>query len=113
MSTGKYALQYFELTDQFETGVNRSFTIVEKNKIVKGRNKQNELKMELNLHTNQYQKYQAVIFETKSISQENFVTFEEKPDVLPVNLIQYDPTFWEGYTIIEPNEAIKAFKVEK
>ena len=113
MSTGKYALQYFELTDQFETGVNRSFTIVEKNKIVKGRNKQNELKMELNLHTNQYQKYQAVIFETQSISQENFVTFEEKPDVLPVNLIQYDPTFWEGYTIIEPNEAIKAFKVEK
>jgi hypothetical protein len=31
--------------------------------------------------------------------------------VLPVNLTEYDPNFWEGYSIIEPNKAIKAFKV--
>ena len=113
MNTGKYAVEYLELTDQFETGVNRSFSIIEKNKIVKGRNKQNELKMELNLSTNQFQKYQIVVFETQRISQETFDAFTENPDVLPVNLIQYDPGFWEGYTIIEPNQAIKKFKVEK
>ena len=61
MNTGKYAVEYLELTDQFETGVNRSFSIIEKNKIVKGRNKQNELKMELNLSTNQFQKYQSML----------------------------------------------------
>jgi hypothetical protein len=93
--------------------VDRAFTIVEKNKIVKGRNKQNELKMDLNLQTIQTQKYQGIIFETESISQEVFDTFKENPSVLPDNLIQYDPNFWEGYTIIEPNQTIKDFKVEK
>ena len=112
-ASGKYALQYLEGIDQFETGVNRAISILEKNKVVKGRNKQNELKMELNLRTNQFQKYQMVIFESECITQETFDAFTEKPSVLPVNLIQYDPTFWEGHTIIEPNQVIKEFKVEK
>ena len=42
----------------------------------------------------------------------SFDAFKEKPSILPVNLIQYDPTFWEGYTIIEPNQVIKKFKVD-
>ena len=113
MPSGKYGLQFFELSDHYQTGVDRAFTIVEKNKIVKGRNKQNELKMDLNVQTIQTQKYQGIIFETESISQEVFETFKENPSVLPVNLIQYDPNFWEGYTIIEPNQTIKDFKVEK
>ena len=112
-ASGKYALQYLEAIDQFETGVNRAFSILEKNKVVKGRNKQNELKMELNFRTNQFQKYQMVVFESERITQKIFDAFKEKPSILPVNLIQYDPTFWEGYTIIEPNQVIKKFKVEK
>ncbi|MDA9630259.1 carboxypeptidase-like regulatory domain-containing protein [Flavobacteriaceae bacterium] len=111
-ASGKYALQYLEAIDQFETGVNRAFSILEKNKVVKGRNKQNELKMELNFRTNQFQKYQMVVFESERITQEIFDAFKEKPSILPVNLIQYDPTFWEGYTIIEPNQVIKKFKVD-
>ena len=113
MNSGKYTLQFFELSDGYESGVDRAFTIVEKNKIVKGRNKQNELKMDLNIQTIQTQKYQGVIFETKTISQEEFDGFKENPSILPVNLTQYDPTFWQGHTIIEPNQAIKNFKVDK
>ena len=113
MNSGKYTLQFFELSDGYESGVDRAFTIVEKNKIVKGRNKQNELKMDLNIQTIQTQKYQGVIFETKIISQEEFDGFKENPSILPVNLTQYDPTFWQGHTIIEPNQAIKNFKVDK
>ena len=113
MNSGKYTLQFFELSDGYESGVDRTFTIVEKNKVIKGRNKQNELKMDLNVQTVQTQKYQGVIFETEKISQEEFNGFKENPSVLPVNLSQYDPTFWEGYTIIEPNQAIKDFKVDK
>ena len=113
MNSGKYTLQFFELSDGYESGVDRAFTIVEKNKVVKGRNKQNELKMDLNVQTIQTQKYQGVIFETKIISQEEFDGFKENPSILPVNLTQYDPTFWQGHTIIEPNQAIKNFKVDK
>jgi len=113
MNSGKYTLQFFELSDGYESGVDRAFTIVEKNKVVKGRNKQNELKMDLNVQTIQTQKYQGVIFETETISQEEFDGFKENPSILPVNLTQYDPTFWQGHTIIEPNQAIKNFKVDK
>ena len=81
--------------------------------MVKGRNKQNELKMDLNVRTVQTQKHHGVIFETETISQDEFDGFKENPSILPVNLKQYDPTFWEGYAIIEPNKAIKDFKVDK
>jgi hypothetical protein len=113
MNSGKYTLQFFELSDGYETGVDRAFTIVEKNKVVKGRNKQNELKMDLNVQTVQTQKYQGVIFETEKISQEEFDGFKENPSILPVNLTKFDPNFWQGHTIIEPNQSIKDFKADK
>ena len=67
--------------------------------------------MDLDIATRQYEKYQLVVFETKPISQEVFDAFKEAPSILPVNLTEYDPKFWEGYSIIEPNKAIKTFKV--
>jgi len=79
--------------------------------VVKGRNKQNQLKMDLDVKTRQFSKYQLVVFETLLMDKEVFEAYEEHPTVLPVNLTEYDPTFWEGYSIIEPNQAIKAFKV--
>ena len=80
---------------------------------MKGRNKQNQLKMDLNMTTEQYNKYQIVVFETLPLTQKEFENQIETANVLPVNLTQYDPKFWEGNTIIEPNTAIKNFKVEK
>jgi hypothetical protein len=63
---------------------------------VKGRNKQNQLKMDLNVKNRQYQKLQLVVFETIPITKEDFETYKETPSVLPVNLTEYDPNFWEG-----------------
>ena len=108
---GKYSTEYLEFNSGFKGGFERPFVITEKNKVVRGRNKQNHLKMDLDIATRQYQKYQLVIFETTPISQEAFDAIKEEPKVLPVNLTEYDPNFWEGYSIIEPNKAIKAFKV--
>ena len=108
---GKYSTEYLEFNSGFKGGFERPFVITEKNKVVRGRNKQNYLKMDLDIATRQYQKYQLVIFETTPISQEAFDAIKEEPKVLPVNLTEYDPNFWEGYSIIEPNKAIKAFKV--
>lgn len=108
---GKYSAEYLEFNSGFKGGFERPLVITEKNKVVKGRNKQNQLKMDLDIATRQYQKYQLVVFETTPISQEAFDAIKEEPKVLPVNLTEYDPNFWEGYSIIEPNKAIKAFKV--
>ena len=111
--TGKYALEYFEYSYGWEGGFDRPLVITEKNKIVKGRNKQNELKIDVVIKTGTNQKYQLVVFETLPLDKAVFEAFEEKPTVLPVNVTKYDPTFWQGYTIIEPNQALKAYKIEK
>ena len=110
-SNGKYGIEYLELSNSNEVGFKRPLVITEKNKVVKGRNKQNQLKMDLDIKTRQFQKFQLAIFENLPISKEVFEESEEGPGLLPVNLTKYDPSFWEGYTIIEPNETIKAFKV--
>ena len=36
----------------------------------------------------------------------------ETPNILPEYLDAYDPSFWEGYNIIEPNEALKIELIE-
>ena len=108
----KYSLEYFDFNTSFEGGFDRPLVITEKNKIVKGRNKQNQLKMDLNVVNRNNQRYQLVIFETTPLNTRVFEDFQEKAKILPVNRITYDPDFWEGYMIIEPNASIKEFRVD-
>lgn len=108
----KYSLEYFDFNTSFEGGFDRPLVITEKNKIVKGRNKQNQLKMDLNVVNRNNQRYQLVIFETIPLDIHVFEDFQEKAKILPVNRITYDPNFWEGYMIIQPNAAIKEFRVD-
>ncbi len=110
-SSDKYSLEYFDFNSSFEGGFDRPLVITEKNKIVKGRNKQNQLKMDLNVINRNNQRYQLVVFETIPLDTDVFKAFKEKAEILPVNLITYDPDFWEGYMIIEPNTALKEFRV--
>ncbi|MDA9628458.1 carboxypeptidase-like regulatory domain-containing protein [Flavobacteriaceae bacterium] len=108
----KYSLEYFDFNTSFEGGFDRPLVITEKNKIVKGRNKQNQLKMDLNVVNRNNQRYQLVIFETTPLDIDVFEDFQEKAKILPVNRITYDPNFWEGYMIIEPNASIKEYRVD-
>lgn len=110
---GKYCLEYLDYNSSFEGGFDRPLVITEKNKVVKGRNKQNQLKMDLNVVNRNTQRYQLVVFETTPIESEVFDAFEEKAEILPINKNKYDSKFWDGYTIIEPNIAIKEFRIDK
>ena len=112
MNTGKYFLEYFDYTTGFEGGFDRPLVVTEKNKIVKGRNKQNQLKMDLNISNRNKQRYQLIVFDTKKIDDNTFKNFEETGKILPENKTAYDPDFWKGYSIIEPNEAIKNLTIE-
>ena len=112
MNTGKYCLEYFDYTTGFEGGFDRPLVITEKNKIVRGRNKQNQLKMDLNISNRNKQRYQLIVFDTKKIDDNTFKNFEETGKILPENKTAYDPDFWKGYSIIEPNEAIKNLTIE-
>lgn len=106
----KYTLKYAESETGNSFGIKRPLKIIEKNKNVKGRRKQNELSTDLHFIISNSTKKELVVFESKTINKTVYDVFEEKPNVTPTYLSVYDPAFWEGYNVIEPNQAIKDFK---
>ncbi len=108
---GSYSPRFIELLDGSYMGLNRPLKVIEKNKNVKGRRKQNELSLKLNIQGNQLQKYELVVFESENMTQSSYDQIEEEKLIKATYLSKYDPTFWQDYTIMEPNEAIESFKV--
>lgn len=107
----KYSLKYAEEAFGERFSIKRPLKIIEKNKHVKGRRKQNELAADIHFIVRNIEKKELVIFESSPISETDFNNFTEVPNVVPTYLPAYDPNFWKGYNIIEPNQAIKDFKV--
>ena len=108
---GAYSPKYLELEDGNYMGLNRPLKVIEKNKHVKGRRKQNELSLALDIQINQLVKYELVVFDSETISEIEFKNSIENTNVKATYLSQYSPTFWKDYTIMEPNDAIESFKV--
>ncbi|EGV43370.1 carboxypeptidase-like regulatory domain-containing protein [Bizionia argentinensis JUB59] len=107
----KYTLKYADETNGQQVGIKRPLKIIEKNKNVKGRRKQNELAADIHFIVRNIDKKELIIFESTPISETEFNDFTEVADVIPTYLPAYDPEFWKGYNIIEPNTAIKNFKI--
>jgi hypothetical protein len=109
-TSNKYALKYADIEQGSKFGVKRPLKIIEKNKHVKGRRKQNELSTKIHFIISNTTKKELVVFENESILEETYNAFKEKADVEATYLPKYDPEFWKGYNVIEPNQAIKNFK---
>lgn len=108
---GGYSLRYMELENGVTFGIDRPLKIIEKNKNVKGRRKQNEVAMEIEMQSTLLEKKEFVVFNSAVISDAAYDTALESTDVKATYLASYDANFWQGYTIMEPNAAIQAFKV--
>jgi len=106
---GKYQLQYLDIETKFRTGIERPIKILEKNKYVKGRRKQNELSGKIHFKLEQKSNVTLVTFNSEKVSKASFEALKETKVFTPAKRDSYDPSFWEGYTIMEPNKAIKAF----
>lgn len=109
-NTNKYALKYAEVELGSKFGVKRPLKIIEKNKNVKGRRKQNEISTDIHFIMSNVVKKELVVFDNESITEATFNNFKEKAKVKPTYLPKYDPEFWKGYNVMEPNQAIKDFK---
>ncbi|MGY8914227.1 MAG: carboxypeptidase-like regulatory domain-containing protein [Flavobacteriales bacterium] len=105
----RYNLRYLEKENGSVAGIKRPLKIIEKNKNVKGRRKQNELSLDMDLAISSTNKFEIVVFDTQNTTSVLFEAFNEKNTVLPTYMPKYDPEFWKGYAIIEPNRAIKEF----
>ena len=110
-STEKYQLQFLESEFKFKSGINRPIKIVEKNKYVRGRRKQNELLARINFNLDQSSKTTLIVFDDIPINEEEYSKIEEQKRFKQDKLHSYDPKYWKDYSVIEPNQAIKSFKV--
>jgi hypothetical protein len=105
-----YDLKYADKEEGNTFGIKRPLKIIEKNKNTRGRRKQNELSSDIHFELTNSEKSELIVFENDVITTSDFDAFTEEPKVQPVYLPAYDPEFWKGYNVIEPNQAIKDFK---
>ncbi|MGB0973368.1 MAG: carboxypeptidase-like regulatory domain-containing protein [Flavobacteriaceae bacterium] len=105
----KYRLKYIshENTNSFK--LDRPLTVIEKNKHVKGRRKQNELKLQMQFNIVDKNKRELVVFDSKTTNNSAFKALKETKKVDVKYFSSYNKDFWKGYNIIEPNHAIKEF----
>ena len=113
LPNGRYDLQFMDFSDGKYFAVDRPLKVVEKNKHVKGRRKQNELKLNIDFRMNITAKWELVVFNQDEIAENEFKTFEEDKTIRATYMPRYNPEFWKGYTIMEPNQAIRGFTVEE
>tara|TARA_R110002050_G_scaffold169182_3_gene300897 strand:- start:2179 stop:3711 length:1533 start_codon:yes stop_codon:yes gene_type:complete len=109
---GFYHLRYLEEEMGAKVGIKRPLKIIELNKRVKGRNKQNELYIKLDMASSGINKHELILFDTQEITSQEFNAIKEDNSVLPTYMPNYDPEFWKGYNILEPNQAIKDFTAQ-
>ncbi|QED38014.1 carboxypeptidase-like regulatory domain-containing protein [Antarcticibacterium arcticum] len=106
---GKYDISYLEREKGESFGIDRPLTIIEKNKFVAGRRKQNELDMEIKINAGQVTKHQLVVYETQQVDEAQYKARKTSEPFEYKTFKLYNPDFWSGYNIIEPNAAIRAF----
>lgn len=110
---GGYSLRFMELEEGVEFGVDRPLKVIEKNKNVTGRRKQNELSLNIDMAYYAVDKSELVVFDSVNIQEGDYENATESTDAEATYLPAYDSNFWKDYTIMEPNAAIRAFKVEE
>jgi hypothetical protein len=106
----RYSIKYMDERFGQRVGIKRPIKVIEKNKNVRGRRQQNMVRGDIDFIVSTIEKTELIVFETEALTEVDFNDYKEKPNLLPEYLKQYDPEFWKGYNIIEPNQAIKEFK---
>lgn len=105
----RYVPSYVERETGESVGVDRPLTIIEKNKTVKGRRKQNELDLDVKIKLSNLEKLQLVVYENAPLEKSAFDSLEKSGDFEYKTFKVYNPDFWNGNNIMEPNAAIKKF----
>lgn len=108
-----YIPYYIQLDKGMKFGVKRPLTIIEKNKHVKGRRKQNEVALKFNIKMDQLERAEYLVYDTLEITKEDYEKLVENKNFTSTYLPKYDSSFWAEENIIEPNKAIQSFSIDE
>lgn len=106
---GKYHLKYFEEEKGTSVGVERPLTFLVKKGSFLWKKKLDELDLEMNVNISSLNKTQMVIYETSPIETSEFESLNPTTNYDYQIFKKYNPDFWQGNNIIEPNAAIRSF----
>ena len=93
----KYNLSYFQSTRGNLVSIKRPFKIIEKNKVVKGRNKQNQISAKLNFSTRSIYNKELQVFKIRKIDSKEFEEINEENQILPIFLKEFKTNFWNEF----------------
>ncbi|HIP49388.1 MAG TPA: hypothetical protein EYG92_10555 [Lutibacter sp.] len=111
-SSGKYRTKYIKTEMISVNSMDRPFKIIEKNKIVKGRNTQN--KVSLRFVFSMYNTFtkEIVFNDGQSLSKAKYDAVKLNSDYKIGRFTAYNKDFWKGYKIITPEKAIQELKID-
>ena len=93
----KYSLSYSKINFGRRVGFDRPIKLIEKNKNVKGRRKQNEISFRMDIVSDENSTTEFQVFESKIISNDKFEEIKTNNDVLPEYLEEFTTNFWEEF----------------
>ncbi len=93
----KYGLSFAKINFGQRTGFDRSIKLIEKNKNVKGRRKQNEISFRMDLITDVKTTTELQVFDSKKITKEMFEKVDSKNEIMPEYLGEFTTNFWEEF----------------
>lgn len=106
---GKYDLKYLEEERGTTVGVERPLSFLVKKGKFLWKKKLDELDLEMNINISSLNKTQLLIYENSPLPEEQFEALKPSADFKFETFKKYNPDFWSGTNIIEPNEAIRSF----
>ena len=93
----KYSLSYFKINSGRRVGFDRPLKLIEKNKNVKGRRKQNQISFRMDIISDEKTITELQVFESKKISKDEFENLKNKNQVLPEYAQEFTSNFWEEF----------------
>ncbi|MDC0389043.1 carboxypeptidase-like regulatory domain-containing protein [Flavobacteriaceae bacterium] len=93
----KYSLTYFQVSSGSKAGIDRPFKIIEKNKFVKGRRKQNQISFNLDFIVNSLNKVELRVFQSKPIDLNLYENLKEENKILPEYVDEFKTNFWKEF----------------
>lgn len=111
-SFGTYDLVFLQESRGNLASIERPLKLIEKRKTGSWKRKQNELSFEFRIRLSNIATKEYMLIDKNPISKSEYENFKPLYQVNKIRLDAFDPHFWDGYSILEPNDVLREFKIQ-
>ncbi|NVJ63757.1 MAG: hypothetical protein HWD84_05950 [Flavobacteriaceae bacterium] len=111
-SFGTYDLVFLQESRGKLASIERPLKLIEKRKTGSWKRKQNEVSFEFSIRLSNIETKEYMLIDKSPIRKSEYENFKPIFKVDKVRLDAFDPHFWDGYSILEPNDLLREFKIQ-